>query len=536
MLFLGQEYAAPMKLTIRVEKQVLYDAELIAKIDELGVHPFILLRRRTTAEPSEQFVISPTQNDIPTFAAELKSLPEFEELWLLRGLAHALEGQLTLATSAFAKWLIGVGSPANVKVFVGLPPAVEQELFWGYPALEFSCPAVPEEPRCDRQSVLQSLLRAYAEASGNDAARGFLTDSIALALSLAAQNGDATELEDVLAGYAEQSTATTYARIAMDTYSAKQAKLSVDRVPIFWMRNAESFSVELRSLPQNASLFLTTEDGSSNSSADMIAKVAELSGDDYRQSAKFFNAAVDEISRTFHISSFWGDRLLTLDKAAGFLEEGRFAAAFDAFPKDHPYDQYMGSGSIAWRLHTLVWGARLGLAIEGDFVECGTFRGDMAAFIYACCEMESTTKVFHLFDSFDGFSPTLSSEEDYPDNPGFLEYTNQFYKKEGLYESVVARFAHHSNVKVIKGFLPEALDKATPDKIGFLHVDLNSWQAETACLDVLYDRVSSGGIIIYDDYGWKLFHKQKEAADAFMASRNNFILELPTGQGLVIKR
>tara|TARA_R110002074_G_scaffold274885_1_gene446439 strand:+ start:3494 stop:5098 length:1605 start_codon:yes stop_codon:yes gene_type:complete len=530
------DYSEEHESVFGVEKNVLYDAGLIEKISELRIHPFVLLRRCAADGIVEQYIICRTQNDISEFTEVLRALPEFEGSWLLRGLAQALEGHMPLAAAAFSVWMMETSSCANATAFVGLPSEIEQNLFWGYPALQFGKDVASEEPQSDRQQVLLSLLKAYVETTGNDAARGYITDSIALALSLAAQSENAAELEDTLADYAELKNATVYAGVAVDTCRAKQGKLAAERAPIFWQRNAESFPDELRTLPQNATLFLVSEVGSSKNATDMATKIARLSGDDYRQSATFFNAAIDEIGHKFHISSFWGDRLLTLDKSAGFFDEERFAKAFDAFPKDHPYDQYMGGGSIAWRLHTLVWAAQLGLAIDGDFVECGTFRGDMAAFISACCDLSAVNKTFYLFDSFEGFSPRLSSQDDFPDNPKFLEYTNQFYKKEGLYESVVARFAPHPNVKVIGGFLPETLDGASPEKISFLHVDLNSWQAETACMEVLYDRISPGGVIIYDDYGWKLFHKQKEAADAFMTSRNNSILELPTGQGLAIKK
>jgi O-methyltransferase len=52
----------------------------------------------------------------------------------------------------------------------------------------------------------------------------------------------------------------------------------------------------------------------------------------------------------------------------------------------------------------------------------------------------------------------------------------------------------------------------------------------------LFDRVLAGGVAALDDYGWKMFHRQKEAEDDFMRRRSYEILELPTGQGLVVKR
>ena len=84
--------------------------------------------------------------------------------------------------------------------------------------------------------------------------------------------------------------------------------------------------------------------------------------------------------------------------------------------------------------------------------------------------------------------------------------------------------------------MPDILHQIAPERIAFMHIDMNSPKAEAGALEVLFDRVSPGGIIVFDDYGWKQFEKQKEAADRFMAARGQFIMELPTGQGLMIKR
>jgi hypothetical protein len=43
-------------------------------------------------------------------------------------------------------------------------------------------------------------------------------------------------------------------------------------------------------------------------------------------------------------------------------------------------------------------------------------------------------------------------------------------------------------------------------------------------------------MIVFDDYGWTGYREQKDAADAFMRQYSLYVLELPTGQGLVVKR
>ena len=159
----------------------------------------------------------------------------------------------------------------------------------------------------------------------------------------------------------------------------------------------------------------------------------------------------------------------------------------------------------------------------------------MAWVILSVLGYDAIPENYYLYDSFEGFSDKYSSPADYPLSAGFLDFANKHYRVTGIYESVVNRFKPFPKVKVIKGFLPEALDQACPERISFLHVDLNSPAAEVAVLERLFDRVSPGGAIVFDDYGWKLFKKQKIAEDEFMRARGYAILGLPTGQGLVIK-
>ena len=100
---------------------------------------------------------------------------------------------------------------------------------------------------------------------------------------------------------------------------------------------------------------------------------------------------------------------------------------------------------------------------------------------------------------------------------------------------MVARFKRFPNVEVVRGIVPDSFAQAVPDKISFLHIDMNSSKSEIAALEALFDRVSPGGFIVFDDYGWAGYAAQQVAEDAFMRARGHRILELPTGQGLLIK-
>jgi hypothetical protein len=251
--------------------------------------------------------------------------------------------------------------------------------------------------------------------------------------------------------------------------------------------------------------------------------------------ATLFSKIIDRLVTPYHETVFWGDRMLTLGKARGFLDSAAFRDAYLAIRGSHVYDAYDTPDTISWRLHTLIWAARCGLAHEGDLVECGVFKGDMAWVVSTVLADELHDRTYYLYDSFEGFSSELSSADDYPGNPGFFDFANKVYGEPGIFEAVSRRFADNPNVRIIRGFLPDTLSAATPERIAFLHIDLNSPAAEVKVLEVLFDRVVPGGVIVFDDYGWEVFRRQREAEDRFMASRGHAILELPTGQGLVVK-
>jgi hypothetical protein len=83
--------------------------------------------------------------------------------------------------------------------------------------------------------------------------------------------------------------------------------------------------------------------------------------------------------------------------------------------------------------------------------------------------------------------------------------------------------------------VPEALAGSAPARIAFLHLDMNSSRAEVGALQLLYDRLLPGAFLLLDDYGWYAYREQKLAEDAFFEKRGVGVLELPTGQGLLVK-
>jgi uncharacterized protein YoxC len=73
--------------------------------------------------------------------------------------------------------------------------------------------------------------------------------------------------------------------------------------------------------------------------------------------ARIFDGVLDFI-RPHHRGSFWGDRLLTLDKSASFRDDPAFRRAIATTNSSTGMNQYASPDGITWRFHTLVWAAR----------------------------------------------------------------------------------------------------------------------------------------------------------------------------------
>jgi hypothetical protein len=178
--------------------------------------------------------------------------------------------------------------------------------------------------------------------------------------------------------------------------------------------------------------------------------------------------------------------------------------------------------AIAWRTHALCWAAQSCLALDGDFVECGTYEGYSMAVVLHYLQGLPGRRCW-LYDLFDPTGAAGEGQRLPAHSPA-------------LFDRVRRRFAHWPNVTVTRGKVPEVLDATTPARIAFLHIDMNNADAERGALERLFTRVAVGGMVVLDDYGWTGYQDQKHAADRFAAEHGLSVLELPTGQGLLVKR
>ena len=214
--------------------------------------------------------------------------------------------------------------------------------------------------------------------------------------------------------------------------------------------------------------------------------------------------------------AFTGDNLFTYSRNLSFLTDEGFMRAFRA----HASTEI--EKGIIWRIAVVAWAARNSARLEGDLVECACYKGTTARIVADYIGLkDQPQRKYYLYDLFE-HDPSMPHHS-MPEHGGTL------------YEQVRQRFADLPNVVVTQGRVPDSFAKAAPEKIAFLHLDLNNAAAEIGVLEQLFDRLVVGGAMVLDDYGWLAYRDQKLAEDPWLEKRGYRVLELPTGQGLVIK-
>lgn len=161
--------------------------------------------------------------------------------------------------------------------------------------------------------------------------------------------------------------------------------------------------------------------------------------------------------------------------------------------------------------------------VRGEIVEFGIFKGN-SFFRWMkfrdLLEQTNSRKIIG-FDIFGDF-PEAHFEEDKAKRDAFIAETNG--GKSISYEEIIElldKQGLNKNVDIIKGDILNTLDKYLEEnphlKIALLHIDVDLYEPTKYILEKLYDRVTKGGIIIFDDYG--AFAGTNKAVDDFFENK-----------------
>ena len=184
--------------------------------------------------------------------------------------------------------------------------------------------------------------------------------------------------------------------------------------------------------------------------------------------------------------------------------------------------------------------------IEGDYVECGVWKGGNILLFKKFLESEnSRQRNIYAFDTFEGMTdPDKNDFEISTNNTAIKLLQKDKNKKTNVWgicnlDQVKKNISKHTkdlnNIYFIKGDVEKTLNeiKNIPEKISLLRLDTDWYKSTKKELEVLYEKVSSGGVIIIDDYGH--WGGSKKAVDEFFSNKYVWMHYVDYACRLIIK-
>ncbi len=157
------------------------------------------------------------------------------------------------------------------------------------------------------------------------------------------------------------------------------------------------------------------------------------------------------------------------------------------------------------------------IKIKGDIFEFGVFKGNSLIRFATLASYFNPKKKIYGFDIFGKF-PIQQREKDNKFIKKFEKNSGYGLEKKSLIKYMKQKKLN--NFELINGdickTLPIFLNKHNP-KISLLHIDVDVYLPTKIILEKLFDRVTKGGIIIFDDYG--VIEGETLAVDEFFEKR-----------------
>lgn len=139
--------------------------------------------------------------------------------------------------------------------------------------------------------------------------------------------------------------------------------------------------------------------------------------------------------------------------------------------------------------------------IEGDMVECGVYKGGLIMAMALRLQENGSEKFVWGYDRFkDGMTEADDLEVNSKGVSG-KKITGQYACPiEEVKKNLENSGCNMDYIRLIEGDVSKTLLKFYPEKISLLRIDVDFYEPTKQVLKHLYPRVTTGGLIIFDDY------------------------------------
>jgi hypothetical protein len=189
------------------------------------------------------------------------------------------------------------------------------------------------------------------------------------------------------------------------------------------------------------------------------------------------------------------------------------------------------------RFYNLINIYSLAAALDGNIAEIGCWKGLSAYMLNKSASQNIdryTGKEFWIIDSFEGLSDFEDRDQILEDFvpieivPGSGHVAGSF---SASLDHVKQSLNDYPDINYIKGWVPNVLDQIPKDlRWKFVHIDLDLYAPIKGAFKFFSERMTPGGVIVFDDYGSLPWPGARKAVDEVSAEIGGCLVLLSTGQ------
>ncbi len=167
--------------------------------------------------------------------------------------------------------------------------------------------------------------------------------------------------------------------------------------------------------------------------------------------------------------------------------------------------------------------------LSGALIEIGVWRGGSGALIAMQAKSSGINDRIYLCDTFKGVVKAGPHDNKYQggehSDTGLNIVNNLIFDKLKL-----------TNVAILEGIFPDQTGHLiNENEFRFCHIDVDTYESAKGIIDWIWDRLVVGGIIVFDDYGFRGCVGVTKYVEEQALNDNMLFIHNLNGHGIIIK-
>jgi O-methyltransferase len=236
--------------------------------------------------------------------------------------------------------------------------------------------------------------------------------------------------------------------------------------------------------------------------------------------ANKFGFEITQISKLLTTQAY--EKVMPAATYSPWNKDGLFNEAYAAIQPYTLVDKYR-----CFELWSLI--AQIAKLQSGSIIEIGVWRGGTGALIAKQAKNCGIEGQIYLCDTFSGVVKAGPKDSVYKGGE-HSDATRQ------VVEKLIFDQMKLDNVKILEGIFPDQTGYELEHmQFRFCHIDVDVYQSAKDVVDWIWDRMVSGGIVVYDDYGTQGCDGITKYVEEQIYTKDRIVIHNLNGHAVIIK-